>query len=533
MPYSFNFHFRGLDFTITRGKLFLDDRELSLREFLLFRAGKLDLHQPEPEPEPTIVDIVVNTSGTQGLDNNGGDFDILRDALAATGLTGVLADANADFTVFAPTDAAFIRLAQDLGADVADGDEAGAFAAIQAALEGLAGSAEGATELLSDILLYHVAPGAQTLAELQATGTITTAQGGEITIDGSVLVDGEPDVANPAIVSPDIAAANGTVQVIDRVLLPIDIPGNDLPNIVDIAAGSDDFNILVQALTTAGLVETVQDLSDVTVFAPTDAAFTQLAQDLGFAGESSDEGAVFSFIAGALAGLADDGDPIPLLTNILLYHVSPGAKSANQIDEAIQVETLLTGATFGTDGSELIDNEPDIENPNIVIPDIAADNGTIQAIDRVLLPLDIPGNSPEGKIINGTFFRDHLVGTAGDDEINGFFGKDRLDGGAGDDKLNGGFGRDVLIGGAGNDHLNGGFGRDTFDFTALSGDDVVKDASRWDKLVFSTDDFAGRTELVAATAFVSGDAIITTEAGSVTLEHVSAHRFDHLDFDFA
>ncbi|WP_299599899.1 fasciclin domain-containing protein [uncultured Tateyamaria sp.] len=171
--------------------------------------------------------------------------------------------------------------------------------------------------------------------------------------------------------------------------------GDTTQNIVAIAAGSDDFNILVQALTAANLVETVQNLDDITVFAPTDAAFVQLAVDLGFDGDTSDENAVFGAIAEALAGLAPDGDPIPLLTDVLLYHVAAGARSAEDIAAAGAVDTLLSGASFAADGSELIDAEPDIENPNIVVPDIAATNGTIQAIDRVLLPIDIPGNTPE------------------------------------------------------------------------------------------------------------------------------------------
>ena len=166
------------------------------------------------------------------------------------------------------------------------------------------------------------------------------------------------------------------------------------PNIVDIAAGSEDINILVQALTAANLVEAVRSSDDITVFAPTDAAFTALAVDLGFTGDQSDEGAVFGFIADALAGLAPDGNPIPLLTNILLYHVSPGAKTAEEVDAASEVATLLEGATFGTEGTELVDNEPDVANPNIVAEDVPASNGTIQVIDRVLLPIDIPGNTP-------------------------------------------------------------------------------------------------------------------------------------------
>ncbi len=164
-------------------------------------------------------------------------------------------------------------------------------------------------------------------------------------------------------------------------------------NIVDIAAGSDDFQILVKALNTAELAGTVRAAEDITVFAPTDAAFGQLAADLGFAGDTSDEDAVFDFLVGALTDLGG-GDPSGPLTDILLYHVSPGAKTAAQVDAEDAVPTLLPGATFGSEGTELIDNDPDIDNPNIVIPDIPAANGTIQAIDRVLLPLDVPNATP-------------------------------------------------------------------------------------------------------------------------------------------
>jgi uncharacterized surface protein with fasciclin (FAS1) repeats len=285
------------------------------------------------------------------------------------------------------------------------------------------------------------------------------------------------------------------------------------------------------ALSATGLVDTVTGLEDVTVFAPTDAAFTQLAVDLGFDGDQSDEDAVFGFIAGALSSLAPDGDPIPLLTDVLLYHVSPGSKSANQIDGLDTVETLLPGVTFGSEGTELIDNEPDIDNPNIVIPDIAADNGTIQAIDRVLLPLDIPGNTV-GETINGTNKRDHLEGTTGDDELFGLKGRDKLDGGDGDDMLFGGRGRDFLSGGAGDDHLVGGRGRDVFDFRELEGNDVVKDLSRFDTLLFSRDDFSNFHALREATSFDAGDAVITTENGSVRLTNIDEHEVNAHSFYF-
>ncbi len=319
------------------------------------------------------------------------DFNILVKALDAAGLVSTVQGLD-DVTVFAPTDAAFTQLAVDLGFDGDTSDEDAVFGAIVQALTDLGGG--DPIPLLTDVLLYHVSGGAKSAAEIDALDAVPTLlTGATFGSEGTELVDNEPDVDNPNIVIPDIAASNGTIQVIDRVLLPVDIPGNELPNIVDIAAGSDDFNLLVKALSAAGLVETVRGLEDITVFAPTDAAFTQLAVDLGFDGDTSDEDAVFGAIVQALTDLGG-GDPIPLLTDVLLYHVSGGAKSAAEIDALDAVPTLLTGATFGSEGTELVDNEPDVDNPNIVIPDLPAGNGTIQAIDRVLLPIDIPGNEP-------------------------------------------------------------------------------------------------------------------------------------------
>lgn len=162
-------------------------------------------------------------------------------------------------------------------------------------------------------------------------------------------------------------------------------------NIVEIAAGSDDFNILVRLLTDADLVTTVQEADDITVFAPTDAAFGKLAQNLGFMGDLTDEDAVYDALLGAVSGLVG-GDPIPTVSDILLYHVAPGARTEPTITGSDSIATLLEGALISPADGALGDLEPDLDNPMIVTPDIQADNGIIQAIDAVLLPLDIPGN---------------------------------------------------------------------------------------------------------------------------------------------
>ncbi|MEM9503992.1 MAG: fasciclin domain-containing protein, partial [Cyanobacteria bacterium P01_E01_bin.43] len=155
---------------------------------------------------------------------------------------------------------------------------------------------------------------------------------------------------------------------------------------------NQDFDILLRALQSANLVEALDDpAADLTVFAPTDAAFVALAQDFGFGGD--DEAGAFDAIVAALTELGG-GNPLPLLTDVLLYHVSPEAQSQTQLQSAGTTTTLLSDVSLVVVGSELVDNESDLLNPSFVaeLSDIAADNGTVQGINRVLIPLDIAGN---------------------------------------------------------------------------------------------------------------------------------------------
>ncbi|MEO1611213.1 MAG: sodium/proton-translocating pyrophosphatase [Pseudomonadota bacterium] len=174
MPHPFlladagaTFTIRHVTFTLEGDGLTVDGAPVTIGNFILFVAGKIDAPIPHDPETPTITETILAVSGDAGFDDNGADFDILREALAATDLTGAVADEAADLTVFAPTDAAFIQLARDLGADVADGDETGALNAIIAATAELAGGAEEGLALIKNILLYHVAPGGRTLNELQ------------------------------------------------------------------------------------------------------------------------------------------------------------------------------------------------------------------------------------------------------------------------------------------------------------------------------------------------------------------------------
>jgi uncharacterized surface protein with fasciclin (FAS1) repeats len=153
--------------------------------------------------QATITDTVVALSGAGGFDANGGDFDILREAVLATGLDGVLSNRR-QLTVFAPTDQAFLELT-----DAAT--EAQAFAAVA----GLG------LDAVADVLAYHVSPGRRTAADIVPAQRVKTLQGGFLTkaAGSAILVDA---LGRPAtIVAPDAAlVSNGVIHVIDTVVLP-------------------------------------------------------------------------------------------------------------------------------------------------------------------------------------------------------------------------------------------------------------------------------------------------------------------------
>lgn len=136
------------------------------------------------------------------------DLTVLTAALGATGLDAVLADESAEYTVFAPTDAAFTALLAALDLTAAE----------LLALDGIDG-----------VLLFHVTAGTVLAGDLSAGQTVTTARAsGENTFtvvaaNGGFGIDVNGDgVADALITEADIRATNGAVHILDAVLVPTD-----------------------------------------------------------------------------------------------------------------------------------------------------------------------------------------------------------------------------------------------------------------------------------------------------------------------
>lgn len=358
-----------------------------------------------PRPRATITDIIERSGGQ--FDQNGNDFDVLLTALGAAGLTSALDDPTGNLTLFAPTDAAFIATAQDLG--FSGTNEGDAWQFLVTTLTTLGGGDPIPT--LTNILLYHVAPqrlNSQLIRRREVLNqTIPTLlSGATITPFNGTLIDNDPDYADPVRIAPrDVRAANGLIQRINRVLLPINVTPPPPPTPVDgtitgivSASGgtfdqdASDFDILLTAVVAADLAGALGNPdAHLTVFAPTDAAFIATARDLGFTG--TDEAGAWAFLVDTFTTLGG-GDPIEPLTDVLLYHVLPFEADTFILSILdwfdIDVPTLLADATLKFRGQQIIDFADGIQNPRRLTPEpVNATNGNIFPIDRVLLPLDL------------------------------------------------------------------------------------------------------------------------------------------------
>jgi len=182
---------------------------------------------------------------------------------------------------------------------------------------------------------------------------VTTLLGTDVTVTinaNGVFID------NAQVTVADIVADNGVVHVIDAVLLP----PTQTNSIYDIVSNSNDHTTLKVAIDACALDAVLSDPGTLTLFAPTDAAFNLLP-------------------AGTVTALLND---IPQLTDILKHHVVGATAMSGMLSNNQVVTTLL-----GTDVTVTINaNGVFIDNAQVTVADIVADNGVVHVIDAVLLP---------------------------------------------------------------------------------------------------------------------------------------------------
>jgi transforming growth factor-beta-induced protein len=260
-----------------------------------------------------------------------GSFETLVAAVQAAGLVDTLRGPG-PFTVFAPTDEAFAKLPNGT---------------VETLLK-----PENKARLIA-VLTYHVVPGKVLAADVIKVTGATTVNGQRI----DVKADPEGVRIDQAqVVSADVACSNGVIHVIDQVLLPAteDIPAS--------AAKAGKFQTLLAAAKAAGLVETLAGEGPLTVFAPTDEAFSKLP-------------------AGTVENLLKPENK-QQLAQVLKYHVVAGRVYSTDLLAAGEAKSLQGGSLK----ANVSGGTARIQGTTLVATDIDAANGVIHVIDAVLLP---------------------------------------------------------------------------------------------------------------------------------------------------
>ena len=283
--------------------------------------------------EPDVVNRVATTH----------ELTILSEAIEAAGLSATL-QGEGPFTLFAPTDQAFAALLAELGLSKTQ--------------------LLSNKTLLTSVLTYHVVSGNLPSTAVPLGVPITTVQEGFVTAAASggslALTDGRGRVSN--VVRADLAASNGVVHVIDKVLLPSD------KNTVDVASSNADLSILVEALVAADLVTTLQGTGPFTVFAPTNAAFTALLAELNLTKAQL---------------LADK----PLLTAVLKTHVISGNFPSPKVPLGLPITTVESGyIKVASSGNTLAITDGRNQVSTVTAANVQTSNGVVHVVNKVLLP---------------------------------------------------------------------------------------------------------------------------------------------------
>lgn len=284
----------------------------------------------ELPPSPPVVSSTIADVAQQNP-----EFSTLVAALSKAGLVDTLKGAG-PFTVFAPNNQAFID-------------------------SGITSLDDFSAESLKTILLYHVISGNTVVAADVTAGPHLSAA--DLTFfvgtDSGVTINGgSANQGGAAVKAADIAADNGVIHVIDRVMLPPDIATcatygglGDLVNAVGAASAMSDGTSVLAALKSEG---------PLTVFAPTNAAFAKL-------------------------GAAPSGDA---LRDVLLYHVTSGAVDSSAIPA---IASSLLQNTWQSGVSLIFDSSAGVKvnTATVQIADIKCTNGVVHVIDQVLLPPNV------------------------------------------------------------------------------------------------------------------------------------------------
>ena len=283
-----------------------------------------------------------------------------------------LSDETLELTVFAPVNSAFEDIADTLS--------------------------ELDAETLAAVIDYHVIAGALSFDDLVALDG-DTLPGSDIEVSVAeddegetvIILFGAINEVGALVISGEIEAANGFVYLIDAVLLPEVEEEEELETIAAIATATDDLSTLVGSLNEAQVAALSDETAELTVFAPVNSAFEDIADTLSEL-DAETLAAIIDYhvIAGALSF-----DDLVALDEQTL----PGSDIEVSVDEDDEGETVifLFGA-FNEVGVLIISDE------------IEAANGFVYLIDAVLLPdVEDEEEDPEPVVVTTELSGDNEV----------------------------------------------------------------------------------------------------------------------------
>jgi hypothetical protein len=321
---------------------------IALLSLTIFSCSK------DEDSQPTIASLAASNP----------ELSTLVTALNRTGLTATL-NGSGQYTVFAPTNAAFNTFFTSLGATVTVNNVD--------------------VNVLKAILLNHVigseikstaipaATYASTLSPINATPTSPTISMFVQKAGTTVTLNGGVDSKGAVVTTADVDASNGVIHIVNRVI--------QIPTLVDHVVDNPDFDTLQAVVTStsgafgdqSAVLNALSGLTaaaPATLFAPNNAAFTAATTGTGF-------------LTGTAVTAAN-------VTRVLQYHVLAGNVRSSAITTTLQnLPTLATNPQLSV-GVQLNPTAKIKDTQNVVADIIAVDiqgsNGVIHAVNKVLRP---------------------------------------------------------------------------------------------------------------------------------------------------
>lgn len=179
------------------------------------------------------------------------------------------------------------------------------------------------------------------------------------------------EIDQTAVEAPTTESTIATSETITQV----PATGDKTKNVVEVAAIAGQFQTLAQAIEAAGLKDTLATQGPFTLFAPTDEAFAALPE-------------------GTLEELLKPENK-DLLVSLLTYHVVPGELSAQNISSG-ELQTV-EGSALVVDVNQA-SNIVEVNDAQVINPNIQASNGIIHAVNKVMLPPESGAGAAESEM---------------------------------------------------------------------------------------------------------------------------------------